>query len=271
MLKPATWERIRFGSAFLAGLVFCFILLPALHESKCLQERVSATETNDASNPHYTKVDSFTEKNKNQNSNRSDDGTPKIDCDYLLKAVICAGDMKLTDLALVFFTYSLFVVGWFTLRSNERTLEDLQRAYLWPGFAKNKAIKGGGRKWLITVHNTGQTAGVIQKIYFAVATPEDYAAGKYEYALYDKREDVIPHSVGEPYVKETGLDFSISEMMICCGWIEYQDIFGHIRKQGWKHRLLLTKDAAGNWSQSLPGCYSATYRPWTENKPIRKN
>jgi hypothetical protein len=40
------------------------------------------------------------------------------------------GDLKITDLALVFFTYCLVVVGWYTMRSNERTLHDMERAHL---------------------------------------------------------------------------------------------------------------------------------------------
>jgi hypothetical protein len=38
------------------------------------------------------------------------------------------GDLKVTDLALVYFTYCLVVVGWFTLRSNERALQEIERA-----------------------------------------------------------------------------------------------------------------------------------------------
>jgi len=157
-------------------------------------------------------------------------------------------------------------IAWFTFtiwETNKIQLEHdraVERAYLWPGFGKHKRKKGG-MKWHVTVTNTGRMAGVLRIIFFAVITEEEFKAGGYEFDIFTNREDVIPPGTGNPG-QETGLDFDITEPMVCCGWIEYEDIFGRDRKQGWKHRLRLTKDSAGNWSIPFPDCYSAAYRPW---------
>jgi hypothetical protein len=147
----------------------------------------------------------------------------------------------------------------------ENSDEVLQRAYVWPGYGASYPIDDGKRrKWIIRVHNTGRTAGILQKIYFARPTMDEFKARKYVYEYYDGREDVIFSSNGTPIQVNTGLDFTIDGPTVCCGWIEYQDIFGKVRKQGWKHVLNLTADSAGNYSIPFPGCYSAAYKPWDE-------
>lgn len=136
----------------------------------------------------------------------------------------------------------------------------VQRSYLWPGFGKHEPSEGGMR-WFVTVTNTGRMAGVLKIIHYAVITDDDYEAGEYKFKTFTDREDIIPPGTGNPG-QPTGLDFPIKCPMICCGWIEYEDVFGLDRKQGWKHRLRLTEDSAGNWSIPFPDCYSAAYKPW---------
>jgi hypothetical protein len=187
------------------------------------------------------------------------------------------GEIKTTDVFLVFFTAMLVivtailaVVGISQGRQLKRAVdvaeksdEVLQRAYIWPGYGESYPLDDGQRRrWLIRVHNTGQTAGIIQTINYAVQTEEVYNAGWRKFKRFSGREDVIPPSLGKPYDKETGLHFIIDRPKVCWGWIEYQDVFGHVRKQGWKHRLNLAPDAAGNHSNPFPGCYSETYKPW---------
>jgi hypothetical protein len=139
----------------------------------------------------------------------------------------------------------------------------LQRAYLWPGFGKHEPAPNG-MKWFITVHNTGQTAGIIQTINYAVQAEDVFKAGWRKFKRFKDREDVIPPSPPETRGKETGLVFVIDRPKVCWGWIEYEDVFGVTRTQGWKHRLNLAPDSAGNHSNPYPGCYSSTYRPWED-------
>jgi hypothetical protein len=99
----------------------------------------------------------------------------------------------------------------------------LERAYLWPGFGHSDWT-AGGRKWFITVHNTGRTAGVIKTVYYAlIASEEVLKADAFNYIRYDGREDVIPPPSGgdkEENEIDTGAEVLITEAKICCGWIE---------------------------------------------------
>jgi hypothetical protein len=188
----------------------------------------------------------------------------------LLQLWLCS-EARITDILIVFFSYCLAIVGWFGIRSSQRSAEDQQRAYLWPGFGESEPIAPHGRRWFVRVHNTGQTAGVIQTVYHALVSEDDYKAGRLTYEPFDGRENVIPPAFGPPIEEKTGLVYEIQEPMISCGWIVYEDIFGHTRRRGWKHRINIDANAAGNHSDSLPGCYSAAYRPWKNAKiPIRQ-
>src|SRR6185369_7607359 len=89
-------------------------------------------------------------------------------------------------------------------------------------------------------------------------------AGWREFETLTDRENVVSPSIQV----ESPLDFFIAGPTVCWGWIEYEDIFGRVWKQGWKHRLNLTKDSAGNWPNPFPGCYSASYKPWEIEKYI---
>jgi hypothetical protein len=166
---------------------------------------------------------------------------------------LTCGEMKFTDLALVFFTYCLVIVGWYTLRSNQRAVEDIECAYLWPGFGINEPHGRSGRTWVLTIRNTGRSAGVIHSIHHKLLTEDAYKAGNFKFEYFDGRENVISPSVE----LKSGIEYDIVTSMISCGYIVFTDIFDRTRKQGWKHRLRLD-----GHSDSLPGCYSRSYRPW---------
>ena len=162
------------------------------------------------------------------------------------------------------FTGTIFLIN----RKQFRHARQVEQAYLWPGFGKHEPVEGGMR-WFITVTNTGRMAGVLKVIRYARITDEEYNAGGYKFDTFTNREDIIPPETGNPG-QPTGLDFVIDKPMVCCGWIEFEDIFGQDRRQGWKHRLRLTEDSAGNWSIPFPDCYSAKYRPWEQENAEKK-
>lgn len=93
------------------------------------------------------------------------------------KSLLC-DELKITDIPLVFFTYCLVVVGWFTMRSTDETAKRAQRAYLvgGPPFGKprrnsdEQTIKHRAQAhmfegpWRMTIYNFGQTAGYTVKV-----------------------------------------------------------------------------------------------------------
>ena len=83
-------------------------------------------------------------------------------------------DAKGTDLGLLYFTYCLVIVGWFGIRSSERTVQNLERAFLAVGPTKITLLytpadqKGETRPFVrltLYVYNTGRTAATIRKVY----------------------------------------------------------------------------------------------------------
>jgi hypothetical protein len=165
--------------------------------------------------------------------------------------------LALATAAIAYFTWTIKIINDEQLRHNI----SVERSYLWPGFGKHELMADGRMRWFVTVTNTGRIAGVLKVIRYARITYEEYEAGGFKFDIFTNREDVIPPGTGNPG-QPTGLDFVIDKPMVCCGWIEFEDIFGRDRRQGWKHHLRLTEDSAGNWSIPFPDCYSAAYTPW---------
>ena len=169
--------------------------------------------------------------------------------------MIC-GEMKITDLAMIFFTCGLFIVGWFTLRSNENTVENLERPYLWPGYGLMIEDQDSVRIGVhLGIRNTGRTVGIVKTVHHALINQEDYdTQAIITYSTYQGREDaIIPDPNAEA---RSGVWHRLDEMpKVSCGWITYLDIFGETHRQGYKY--LIHSDGRTN---SLPNCF--TYEPW---------
>jgi hypothetical protein len=183
----------------------------------------------------------------------------------LLLILLPANEYRVTDVLIVFFTYCLVIVGWFGIRSNQRTVRDLERAYLWPGFGLLVLDREGA---LIGIHlgirNTGRTAGIIKTVHHALISKEDYdAKAIITYGVYSGREDAI---VPDPnFETRSGVWHRLSEMpKVSCGWITYIDVFKTVHRQGWKHIV----DTTGR-TESFPGCY--TDAPWTVEHEERQS
>jgi hypothetical protein len=68
-------------------------------------------------------------------------------------------DAKITDVALVFFTYCLAVVGFFAIRSAEAALKKTERAYVFGGPGRQDA-----QKIYFTIANYGKTAAFVRTV-----------------------------------------------------------------------------------------------------------
>jgi len=80
-------------------------------------------------------------------------------------------DTRISDILLVFFTYCLVVVGWFTMRSNQETMRELERARFHPKFIRFERNSEHDPK--PTIHygfiNTGRSVGTVYS-FLIVAT-----------------------------------------------------------------------------------------------------
>jgi len=110
-------------------------------------------------------------------------------------------DFRLTDWALVTFTYMLAIVGWFTLKSADDNTKRKERAYiacagLW-GIPNDAVQNQWLNEWLyrhraqasmfhgpwrMAIHNRGQTAGFTTKVEWGMCPDQEYPRnchGKY--------------------------------------------------------------------------------------------
>ena len=143
-------------------------------------------------------------------------------------------EIKFTDLLLAYFTYCLVIVGWFGIRSAERTVRNLERAFLSVGPAKiTKLYRGADDNGYtapfirLTLHvfNTGRTAAVIKNIYgeFSQAPPSGdkpvYTNGSNQITdlsiAANQSSDLTPIAFEDDFVGE----------QFFWGFIEYRDIF----------------------------------------------
>jgi hypothetical protein len=71
-------------------------------------------------------------------------------------------EAKGMDVAIVFFTYCLVIVGWFGIRSGERTVRDLERAYIFGGPTNIRTNPERTKVWVnLTVDNPGRTPAIL--------------------------------------------------------------------------------------------------------------
>lgn len=128
-------QSIRFWACIVGGLVFFSIVSSVIWRSVCsdsnyrYQPTQSSSEDNngtsnlrhliDETTWHALKITKDNQKDAANHPAKASNTTPNP----RLLTVVC--DAKITDFALVFFTYCLVVVGWFTMKSNVQTLQDM--------------------------------------------------------------------------------------------------------------------------------------------------
>jgi len=102
-------------------------------------------------------------------------------------------ELRVTDVALVFLTYCLVIVGWFTMRSSDANTKNAERAYLVTGslfgvpkeipkddeLAKWKMEHRAGRSmfdgpWRMTIINFGKTAAYTTKVEWGLCPREEF-------------------------------------------------------------------------------------------------
>lgn len=150
-------------------------------------------------------------------------------------SLICGA--KITDLALVYLTYCLVIVGWFGIRSSQEAAEKVERAYLWPGYGLMIEDRDGVRIGIhLGVRNTGRTVGIIKTVHSALITKEEDEDSKniITYDVYRDREDAI---IPDPNTEaRSGVRHRLNIMpRVSRGWITYRDIFGKTHRQGFRY------------------------------------
>ena len=137
-------------------------------------------------------------------------------------------------------------------RLNVQALRDAERAYLWPGFAPPREKLDGGHRFRITILNTGRTVGILQEMYRALVSEEDFAAKQFSYTQVDCRGEIFPPMRRGEEIPSGVSEEVLGRSQISCGYIVYIDVHSGVTyEQGWKHRLHPTGK-----SEPLTRCYS---------------
>jgi hypothetical protein len=147
MLKQQRSLQVEFW-AWILGLFVLILVSPILtKELWCAPSREQQWPINSDSGTAQgsdvaNKIGGVVEAQR-QHPNNKDRDAKTIYRKYLDKSGFCS-EAKITDLALIFFTACLVIVGWFTIRSGERNSRKLERAYIFPtpGIDQTKSRDG---------------------------------------------------------------------------------------------------------------------------------
>lgn len=174
---------------------------------------------------------------------------------------------KIADLALIFFTYCLVVVGYFTIRRGEKNVRDLERAIMLGGPTMVEQIPAGPNVFTsgisenraffkMGVQNYGRTPGLLKKYFVQFSTAEPLGT-------------VAEYGVGETYACDIGIYptahvqgfradpfwSDLTGVQYCFGWLEYEDMF---RKTHVSRFCVRVQPG----TQRMDGAGSAAYNEW---------
>ena len=182
--------------AWIIGGGLVFVLFPlAARQSLCQPENVHWTvegHRRATQGKYETAEESYfiAEKKKAQGkAENADESNYQWPC----------SEPKATDLLLVYFTYALAIVGWFTMRSADDNVRRTERAYIFGGgpYGPRKPkgsvfprfLKGDpdpmfndpanfGEPKCMTVQNYGKTNGFITRVQWALCPIDEFPRGK---------------------------------------------------------------------------------------------
>jgi hypothetical protein len=142
-------------------------------------------------------------------------------------AVLVCGEAKLTDVLVAFFTYCLVLLGWFGIRSNERTALDSARPYIF-GTPRIDMTKQGTNTFVeIMLQNYGRTPGTVKIIYGEVSpTVEPYGEPIYKNGSARSANGMLAPTLGQPIRAPVTFECPVTTDFYFFGYIDYEDLFG---------------------------------------------
>ena len=150
---------------------------------------------------------------------------PNIQDHGWIHRTICKSDM--TDIALVFFTYCLVIIGWATMRSNELTMREIERARVFAGpYSNVQPLLDGtfeiGIQWV----NQGRTTGILKELCYRFSLEGPVGKNPDYTGFESKRYDISiePHFLPEGPSRKLVTPYG--GIQYCYGFVRYQDVFG---------------------------------------------
>ncbi len=137
---------------------------------------------------------------------------------------------RVSDLALIFFTYCLVVVGWLTISASNSNMRAVERARIYTGVITDGILvtNDGRTRAPLGLTNQGKTAGTIKRIAcgFTLTEPAGDATD-YSAAETVAKNSAVPPGFASATQQAVHVFFSAhTAAHYCFGYVEYDDIWG---------------------------------------------
>jgi hypothetical protein len=168
--------------------------------------------------------------------------------------------MKITDLALAFFTYTLAVIGYFTLQSAEQTAESVEHSYIFFGYTPME-YRADHAIFDLFVRNTGRMPGTIKKFGYKFLHRTDLPHRRKQ---VDWEWEKVPYDYTiRPDQRETLHRFRSlkgSNIFVC--FIEYEDLFTKRIRETWM-AMRIHPDSYNQWGAQITRAGGDEWNAWT--------
>jgi hypothetical protein len=147
-------------------------------------------------------------------------------------------NIRIADLALIYFTYCLVVVGFFTMRSAETSAQQIERAFLFGGGGPVQVI-GTHVHGIMHCLNSGRSNAILKEYYFGWSATEPTGTPTYPPTAIHSggKEDLICAPDKVVLLADNPID--ISKTSYCFGFFKYKDIFGIDRESYFACRFVM--------------------------------
>jgi hypothetical protein len=230
-LKQLPSLRWRLFSWILVGFLLFVVAPLAIVQSSCPQSEKSiwTVKGKKQSGEDQKGSDDFGSSLiiEQQNPNEKNGNASKHDFRDYLPSWLC-GETKVTDVLLAFLTYCLVIIGWFGIRSSERTTRELERAYIFatPQIDASKKRKERTTYVEIMLQNYGRTMGTVEIVYGEVSqTVEPYGIPLYRKGSARVANGAIEPTLGKPIRAPVTFECPTDEDFYFFGYVTYTDLF----------------------------------------------
>lgn len=246
-MKMPKGVYLEFGALLAFGLAVLLLVPFGYYFSECRsyvpRHKITQQTESERSAPTHN-ADKAIVTDQNESADYSDDAQT----DQNDGPPLCG--TRTTDVLLVFFTYCLVVVGWTTVRSNDRTVRDIERARIYggPNLYWFQIVAPNRCKLGIGFSNQGKTPGFIRELVYDWSFPEPSGPAVYTAPKREPHNNAVPpgFNAGQPFAwVEVN---AATETFYCFGYFVYEDVFG-----GWHESRYCTEIDPVTRSQKVGG------------------
>lgn len=176
---------------------------------------------------HYFRYHPIADQQQNS-SEGNDNSTSGEDPKWWPQKFLCA-DLKITDLALAFFTYALAVVGWFTMRSGQKNTINVERAYVFLSHGEPRINADMQVSVPVQAVNQGRLFGILKRVDYGFTVTLPPHAGDTSWGFTEHDWSIAPGERKQLFFAHSHLRGS----QFFVGRLVYEDAFTGQRHESW--------------------------------------